>query len=129
MCRRFGVALITCLFTTFSMLPFIAISDSNCDEGVCAGAWVTGQTKLKAKARGSAPSSLKGRWTYRVKSGSKEKKDRIVYMRGISKSKDVSDYSLTALAYSHNAARSRYSDSGRLYSAQAYDSEPDDDNG
>ena len=51
MYRRFGVALITCLFTTFSMLPFVAISEENCDEGVCAGAWVTGNTKLKAKAR------------------------------------------------------------------------------
>ena len=36
--RRFGVALITCLFATFFLLPFVAISDEECDEGVYAGA-------------------------------------------------------------------------------------------
>ena len=124
MYRRFGVALVTCLFTVFYILPFVAISEVNCDEGVCAGASVTGSTKLNSRARGTAPSSLKGRWTYRVKSGSKEEKDQIVYMSGIGRSISVSAYTSTALAYSGNQARSKYSDSGSAYYASAYDSKP-----
>ena len=129
--NRFWVVLITCLFATFSVLPFAAISEEECDEGVCAGAWITGNTKLKAKTRVFSPTSLKGRWTYRVKVSAgeqtQEKKGQQIYMRGVNLRWDVSAYTDTAFAYAGNVGKSRHSDSGKFYSAYAKETRPDDD--
>ena len=60
--KRFWVGLIICFFAASSILSFVAISEEECDEGVCAGATVTGGSKLKAKTKVSAPRTIRGQW-------------------------------------------------------------------
>ena len=103
--KRFWVGLITCLFAAFSVLPFVAISKEQCKKSICAGAWVKGSSKLRAKARVSSPSSARGHWGYRMKAGNHKESKGDYYHKGVSKSREVSDYTANATAYAQNRGK------------------------
>ena len=124
MCKRFWVGLITCLFATFFILPFVAISGEECKQGICAGAWVRGSSsKPISKARVSSTASYDGRWAYRVVAGQFDEGGAEVYRRGFSRTWSVSDYTSTAWAYASNYAKRR--STGKIYYASGYDSKND----
>ena len=110
--KRFWVGWITFLFVTFSVLPFVAISKEECKRSICAGAWVKGSSKLRAKARISSPTAARGQWGYRVMAGRHDERRGGPYHRGVSKSREVSDYTANASAYAQNR--------GKYGSEQAY---------
>lgn len=104
--KRFWVSMIIYLFATFSVLPFVAISDEDCQgPSICAGAWVKGGSKLRAKARVSSPSSVRGQWGYRVMAGRYDERDSGSYTRRYSQSWEVEDYTATATAYAQNRGK------------------------
>lgn len=117
--KRFWIGLITCLFATFSVVTLVAISKEQCKNSTCAGAWVKGSSKLRAKARISSPSSARGQWGYRVKAGRHDKRNSNSYTRGYSNSWEVSDYTANATAYAQN--RGKYG-SGPAYFVTASES-------
>lgn len=118
--KRFWVGLITYLFATFSIFPFVAISEQECKQGVCAEARVYGGSKKRAKARVSSTASYDGRWTYSINAGSKNKSNQDTYRRGYSNSWEVSAYTSTASAYASNHGKHR--SSGKTYYASASES-------
>ena len=121
--KRFWVGLMTCLFATFSMFPFVAMSEQKCKQGVCAEARVYGSSRLTAKARVSSTRAYDGRWTYSIKAGNNirnKKRDQQLYWRGFSMSWDVEDYTATASAYASNHAKRR--STGKTIYVSAYDS-------
>ena len=117
--KRFWVGLITCLFATFSVLTLVAISKEECKKSICAGAWVKGSSKLRAKARVSSPASARGQWGYRVMAGKHDERDSNSYTRGYNKSWEVSDYTANASAYAQN--RGKYGN-GKAYFVTASES-------
>ena len=120
--RRFWVSLIICLFAAFSILTFVAISEEECKEGVCAGATVTGGSELKAKTRVSAPRVFRGQWGMAVVAGDLSDQDRQWYRRGCQEKLEVEYYTDTARASAYNVAENKY---GTRYSVSAFDSKPD----
>ena len=94
--NRFLVVFIACLFATFSVFPFVAISRQECKQGVCAEGRVYGGSKLRAKARVSSTRSYDGRWTYSIKAGSQKESGEDIYRQGYSEKWEVSDYTATA---------------------------------
>ena len=121
--KRFWVVLITCLFATFSLLTLVAISGQECKEGVCAGAWVRGGSKLRAKARVSSTRVYDGRRTYRVVAGRFDEGNAKVYRRGFSRTWEVEDYTASAWAYASNYAKRR--STGKIIYSSGYDSKGD----
>lgn len=117
--KRFWVSMIICLLATFSVLTLVAISKEECKKSICAGAWVKGGSKLRAKARVSSPSSARGEWGYRVIAGRHDERLSKSYRRGVSKSREVSDYTANASAYAQN--RGKYG-SGKAYFVTASES-------
>lgn len=103
--KRFWVGLITCFFATFSVLPFVAISEQNCQKSICAEARVFGGSKLRAKARVSSPSSARGTWGYRVQAGRFDERRSDFYRRGVNRNRQVSDYTSNASAYAQNRGK------------------------
>ena len=103
--KRFWVSMITCLFAIFSVFTLVAISKEECQKSICAGAWVKGGSKLRAKARVSSPSSARGQWGYRVMAGRHDERNSNSYTRGYSNSWTVSDYTANASAYAQNRGK------------------------
>ena len=86
MCKRFRVDMITCL-ALLTILPLVAISDNHEDEDedrlVKAGAYILGNSRLKAKGKVFAEnSSVIGSWGISVKAGNKDLSKRNTYRNG-----------------------------------------------
>lgn len=108
---RFWIGSIICLFTISSVFTFIALGHEHVEckgPQICAGARVSGGSKLKAWARASSPDSVDGEWGYKVMAGKYQKGPKTgIYRKGYSQSWDVSDYTANATAYGQNRGRAK----------------------
>lgn len=121
--KRFCVGMVIVLFATFSILTLATLGQKkkgneheNCEgPSICAGARVYGKSKLFAWARASSPTSVKGRWGYKVKAGkNQEGPKRSTYQKGFSRSWEVDDYTSNASAYAENTGKAK---DGKIYFA------------
>ena len=105
--------MIICLVAAFSIPTFVVLSKQDCQgPSICAEARVFGGSKLRAKARVSSPSSVRGQWGYRVQAGTKKQSNSDYYSAGYRDSWEVEKYTATASAYAQNR--------GKAGSGQAY---------
>ena len=116
--KRFWLGSIICLFTICTVFTFMAIAHEHVEckgPQICAGAKVSGGSKLRAWARASSPGSVDGRWGYKVMAGKKQKGPKQgTYYGGYSESWEVSDYTANATAYGENTGKAK---DGKIYFA------------
>ena len=120
--NRFWVGTIICLLAAFFILTLMShaagCDESECDEGVCAGARISGSTELTAKGTVSAPRNCWGGWGINVRAGNKRKGPSGYYTKGVRKSAKVEDYTSQARATSWITGYNRHDES---YYANACD--------
>ena len=117
---RKRVGLIICLLAMFSMLTFVAISDEDTDGPVKAKATVTGSSRLYAKGRVFSPSTCWGSWAISVRAGNSQvgTSAATYYTGGVSRNREVSEYTSCASASAWVTGHNIYDDS---YYASASD--------
>ena len=102
---------IICLLAAFSILALINQAEgcepSECDEGVCASARISGAASLKARGVVRSPNNCWGGWGINVRAGSNSDSDSDYYTSGVRESLEVSQHTNQARATSwitgHNA--------------------------
>ena len=128
--KRFWGSMIICLFATFYILTFVAISShkkQDRDGPVFASAKITGISKLKARGVVEATKvCVIGAWGIYTRSGNKRGPNDgngVSYRNGVNKSSEIAQYTSSASASSWISGYNRHGDS---YYACASDSKRTD---